>query len=87
MLPILDLRSLSSHCSSLSILIFGSQRTPGGASQMVLIVKNPPANIEDKRDEMQVRFQGQEDPPEEGTATCSSILAWRSPWTEEPGRL
>ena len=54
---------------------------------MVLIVKNPPANIEDKRDEMQVRFQGQEDPPEEGTATCSSILAWRSPWTEEPGRL
>ena len=30
---------------------------------------------------------GQEDPPEEGTATHSSILAWRIPWTEEPGRL
>ena len=54
---------------------------------MVLIVKNPPANVEDKRDEMQVRCLGQEDPPEEGMATCSSILAWRSPWTEEPDRL
>ena len=30
---------------------------------------------------------GQEDPLEEGMATHSSILAWRSPWTEEPGRL
>ena len=30
---------------------------------------------------------GQEDPLEEGMATHSSILAWRIPWTEEPGRL
>ena len=30
---------------------------------------------------------GQEDPLEEGMATQSSILAWRIPWTEEPGRL
>ena len=30
---------------------------------------------------------GQEDPLEEGTATHSSILAWRITWTEEPGRL
>ena len=30
---------------------------------------------------------GQEDPLEKGMATHSSILAWRSPWTEEPGRL
>ena len=30
---------------------------------------------------------GQEDPLEKGTATHSSILAWRIPWTEEPGRL
>ena len=29
----------------------------------------------------------QEDPLEEGMATHSSILAWRIPWTEEPGRL
>ena len=28
-----------------------------------------------------------EDPPEEGMATLSSILAWRMLWTEEPGRL
>ena len=37
--------------------------------------------------EMQVQFLGQEVPLEEGTATHSSILAWRIPWTEEPGRL
>ena len=30
---------------------------------------------------------GQEDPLEEGTATHSGILAWKIPWTEEPGRL
>ena len=30
---------------------------------------------------------GSEDPLEEGMATHSSILAWRIPWTEEPGRL
>ena len=29
---------------------------------------------------------GQEDPLEKGTATHSSILAWRIPWLEEPGR-
>ena len=34
-----------------------------------------------------VRFLGQEDPLEKGTATYSSIFAWRIPWTEEPGRL
>ena len=36
---------------------------------------------------MQVRSLGQEDPLEEGTATPSSILAWRFPWTEEPDGL
>ena len=35
----------------------------------------------------QVRFLGQEDPPQEGMATHSSILAWEIPWTEEPGGL
>ena len=34
-----------------------------------------------------VRSQGGEDPLEEGMATCSSILAWKISWTEEPGRL
>ena len=35
--------------------------------------------------ETQVQSLGQEDPLEEGTATHSRILAWRIPWTEEPG--
>ena len=34
-----------------------------------------------------VRSLGQEDSLEEGTATHSSILAWRIPWSEEPGGL
>ena len=34
-----------------------------------------------------LRSLGWEDPLEEETATCSSILAWEIPWTEEPGRL
>ena len=37
--------------------------------------------------ETQVQSLGQEDPMEKGMATHSSILAWRIPWTEEPGRL
>ena len=46
------------------------------------MVKNLPA-----MQETQVQSLGQEDPLEKGLATCSSILAWRMPWTEEPGRL
>ena len=37
--------------------------------------------------ETQVQSLGQEDPLEKGMATHSSILAWRIPWTEEPGEL
>ena len=37
--------------------------------------------------ETQVRSLGQEDPLEKEMATHSSILAWRIPWTEEPGGL
>ena len=37
--------------------------------------------------ETQVRSLGREDPLEKETATHSSILAWKIPWTEEPGRL
>ena len=36
---------------------------------------------------MRVQLLGQEDPLEEGTATHSSILAWKITWTEEPGGL
>ena len=54
-----------------------------GASQMVLVVKNPPANT----GEMWVQSLGREDPLKEEMATHSSIIAWRIPWTEEAGRL
>ena len=37
--------------------------------------------------ETKVQSLGWEDPLEEGMATDSSILAWRIPWTEEPGGL
>ena len=37
--------------------------------------------------ETQVQSLGQEHPLEKGMATHSSILAWRSPWTKEPGSL
>ena len=37
--------------------------------------------------ETQVQFLGQEDPLEEEMAIHSSILAWKIPWTEEPGGL
>ena len=51
-------------------------------SLVAQMVKNPPA-----MQETQVQSLGQEDPPEKGMATQSSILAWRIPWTEEPGGL
>ena len=49
---------------------------------MAQTVKNPPV-----MQETQVPFLGQEDSLEEGMTTHSSILAWRTPWTEEPGGL
>ena len=52
------------------------------ASQEAQCVKNPPA-----MQEMRVHSLGQEGPLEESMATNSSILAWRIPWTEEPGGL
>ena len=46
------------------------------------MVKNLPA-----MQEVQVQPLGWEDPLEKGMANHSSTLAWRIPWTEEPGRL
>ena len=54
-------------------------------SQVALVVKNPPTNAGDVRDAGLIL--GEEDPLEEGMATHSSILAWRIPWTGEPGGL
>ena len=47
------------------------------------VVKSPPANAGDAGDSGS--FPGSGDPLEEELATYSSILAWRIPWTEEPG--
>ena len=47
------------------------------ASQVALVAKNLPDNVGDRRDLSLTP----------GMATHSSILAWRIPWTEEPGRL
>ena len=68
----------------------GSGRSPGEgtgyplqyslASLVVQLVKNLPAMWE-----TWVQSLGWEDPLEKGKATHSSILAWRIPWTEEPG--
>ena len=56
------------------------------ASQMVLAMKSLPKSMQETKG-TQVGSLGWEDPLEEETATCSSILAWRIPWTEEPDRL
>ena len=55
------------------------------ASQVAQWGKNLPAMQETQ--EWQVQSPGQGDPLEEGMATHFSILAWRIPWTKEPGRL
>ena len=52
------------------------------ASLVAQTVKNLPA-----MQEIWVRSLGQKDPLEKGMPTHSSILAWRIPWTEEPGGL
>ena len=49
---------------------------------MTQMVKDLPAMLETCAQSL-----GQEDPLEKEMATHSSILAWRIPWTEEPGRL
>ena len=62
---------------STQMYLFSSMGFSGGS-----VVKNPLA-----RQETWVRSLGQEDPLEKEMAIHSSILAWKIPWTEEPGRL
>ena len=52
------------------------------ASEVVLVVKHLPTMRE-----TQVQSLGWEDPLEKEMTTHSSTLAWKIPWTEEPGRL
>ena len=49
---------------------------------VIQVVKNLSA-----MQETQVQSLGREDPLEKGMATRSIVLAWRIPWTEDPGRL
>ena len=49
------------------------------------VVKNPTAT--QKIQKMHFRSLGQEDPLESEIVNHSSILAWRIPWTQEPGRI
>ena len=63
--------------SHVCINIYLLKGFPGGSA-----VKNLPA-----MQEVQVQSLGWKDPLEEGIATHSSVLAWRIPWTEEPGGL
>ena len=66
------------HLSQLSM-----QAPPGiSHNHLAQTVKNPPA-----MQETQVQSLGQEDPPEKGMVTHSSVLAWRIPWTEKSGGL
>ena len=57
-----------------------------GATQLVLVVKNPAANAGNTRDADSIPKSGRH-PLEEGMATHSSILTWRISWTEKHGGL
>ena len=69
-------------CSLVFFFFLSSMQGMREASLIAQSVKNLPA-----MQETWVQFLGQEDPLEKETATHSSILAKRIPWTEEPGRL
>ena len=62
--------------------MFGGRVGSFQASLVAQTVKNLPAMWETR-----VRPLGAEDPPEKGMATHSGILAWRTPWAEEPTML
>ena len=62
------------------VCIRSSLASPAGS-----VERNPPARQEPQ--EIGVQSLAQEDSLEEDMATHSSILTWKTPWTEEPGRL
>ena len=63
-------------------LRFNATSQKGQASLVAQKIKNLPAMRQ-----ISVQSLGQKDPLEKGMAAHSNILAWRIPWTEEPGRL
>ena len=73
-----DIQTDTSH----TVLSRPHRTFSSAASLVAQTVKNLPA-----MQESQLRSLDQEDPLEKKIATHSSILTWRIPWTEEPGRL
>ena len=63
--------------------VFGSSLS--GDSQVIVVVKNPPANAGDSGD--LVWIPGSRTSLEKEMATHSSVFAWKIQWTEEPGGL
>ena len=80
--PIHGLRTKIPQAGRKKKATFSSSSKTTGASPVAQMVKHLPAV-----QETGVLSIGQIDPLEEGMATHCSILAWRVPWTEEPGRL
>ena len=78
----LEADSSSSQFQNVSTVCTVIYQTVFKASLVTQMVKNPPAMRE-----TWVPSLGREDPLEKGKATHSSVLAWRIPWTEEPGGL
>ena len=79
---------VKSFHSSTTVLIYqpaGRQLEAVWASQVTIVAKNPPADAGDIRDAGSIFGSGRS--PGGGRAAHSSILAWRIPGREEPGRM
>ena len=74
------------NCHLGSWEVFHIKHLAQWGSQVTLVLKNLPANAGSIR-ETWVWSLGWEDPLEEGMTTHSSVLAWRTPWTEKSGGL
>ena len=79
-LPVAPVEGSKEQHVAVKCTCYPSTSIPGGSA-----VKNLPAMQE--TEETRVQSLGWKDPLEEGMESYSSILAWRIPWTEEPGDL
>ena len=70
------------NITSTNLIFLSLESLKEKASPMSQMVKNLPA-----MQETPVQSLGWKDPLEKGMAICSSVLAWRVPWTREPGGL
>ena len=73
------------YIGTVNCILVDANRRIKRASQVALVVNNLPANAGDTRDMGLIPELGRY--PGGGHENPSSILAWRIPWTEEPGRL